>query len=316
MSLRVVFVFLDGVGLGPADVVAPDGAPGNPFAALALPAMERLGGGQRWTDALRPVRRPGHVVVPLDATLGVEGLPQSGTGQTALFTGRNAAARHGAHYGPTPPTTVRDWIDHESLFAHQARRDGADTLAFANAFPDRFFEVMEARGRWTATTRMARGAGVRLRRAADLRAGEALAADLTGAGWRDAFDPTLAVLDEAEAGRRLARLTTAHRLTLFEYFLTDKAGHAQDAARAAGVLGALDRFLGALVEALDPTRDLLVLTSDHGNLEDLSTRSHTRHPVPLVAWGAGAEAFADAASLLDVTPAVRRVLASSAAASP
>lgn len=309
MTMHVLFVFLDGVGLGPASVAAPDGSAGNPFAHLALPAFERLAGGQRWTDALRPLRRPDHVCLPLDATLGVDGLPQSGTGQTALFTGQNAAARHGAHYGPTPPTTVRGWIDHESLFAHVARRDGPDALAFANAFPDRFFEVMDARGRWTATTRMARGAGVRLRRAADLRAGDALAADLTGAGWRDAFDPTLAAIGEAEAGARLVRLTHRHRLTLFEYFLTDKAGHAQDPARAATVLQSLDRFLGAVLAALDPARDLLVLTSDHGNLEDLSTRSHTTHPVPLVAWGAGAAAFADADSLLDVTSAVLEVLA-------
>ncbi len=53
---------------------------------------------------------------------------------------------------------------------------------------------------------------------------------------------------------------------------------------------------------------LLVVTSDHGNLEDLSTKSHTRNPVPLLAVGPGADAFAGAASLTDVTPAVVEVV--------
>jgi len=58
------------------------------------------------------------------------------------------------------------------------------------------------------------------------------------------------------------------------------------------------------LEALDPTNDLLALCSDHGNLEDLSIKTHTRHPVPLLAWGAGATSFAEAAAITDVTPAL------------
>lgn len=298
---HALFIFLDGVGLGPA-------GPDNPLSTLDLPVFARLAGGQPWTDALAPVRTDTLVVEALDATLGVDGLPQSGTGQTALFAGVNAAAIHGAHYGPTPPTTVRDVLERESVMAHVARRFGATSVAFANAFPDRFFAAVEPRQRWTATTRMARAAGVRLRRAADLAAGDAVAADLTGAGWHALFDPSLAEIDEATAAARLLALARAHRLTLFEVFHTDKAGHAQDPDAARDVLTALDRFFGALLDRLDPARDLLVVSSDHGNLEDLATRSHTRHRVPLVAWGAGAGAFAGAASLVDVAPALRRLL--------
>ncbi|MCA1481694.1 hypothetical protein, partial [Bradyrhizobium sp. NBAIM08] len=70
---HVLFVFLDGVGLGPA----PPETGENPFATLHFPAFERLAGGQPWTQAARPVRTPGHTFVPIDATLGVAGLPQS-----------------------------------------------------------------------------------------------------------------------------------------------------------------------------------------------------------------------------------------------
>ena len=298
--MSVLFLFVDGVGLGPP-------GPANPLSQLALPAFERLAGGQRWTSEARPVRTARSVFVPIDATLGVGGLPQSGTGQAALFTGENAAATHGRHFGPYPPTTVRASVEARSVFARLAPVVGVERLAFANGFPDRFFAHVEGRGRWTTTTLAARAAGVRLRRQPDVRAGTALPADLTGEAWARLFDPEARPVSEAEAARRLVALARDHAFVLQEFFHTDKAGHSQDAGRAEAVLRSLDRFFSGLLDALRP-RDLLVVTSDHGNLEDLSTKSHTRHPVPLVAWGAGADAFAGARSLLDVTPAVVGVL--------
>lgn len=303
MSLRVLFVFLDGVGLGP-DVPTEDGA-GNPFHTLDLPAFARLAGGQRWTAEAVPLRTDRHVFVPIDATLGVEGLPQSGTGQAALLTGENAARIHGRHFGPYPPTTVRPVIAARSVFARLvAAGVPADRLAFANAYPDRFFQFVEARGRWTVTTLAAHEAGVRLRGAADLAAGRALPADLTGDTWHRLIDSGHTPTSEAGAARRLAALLADHAFVLSEYFLTDKAGHSRDPDRARDVLQSLDRFFSALVDRLDPDRDLLLISSDHGNLEDLRTKGHTRHPVPLLAWGLGAAAFADAWSILDVTPAI------------
>ena len=99
---------------------------------------------------------------------------------------------------------------------------------------------------------------------------------------------------------------------LQEYFLTDKAGHSQDPDRAAAVLGTLDRFLGAVLDGLGDAT--LLITSDHGNIEALGTKSHTTNPVPLVAWGPGAPAFAGCRSLLDVTPAIVRLLTAGAPA--
>jgi bisphosphoglycerate-independent phosphoglycerate mutase (AlkP superfamily) len=67
---------------------------------------------------------------------------------------------------------------------------------------------------------------------------------------------------------------------------------------------------------LDFERTTLVVTSDHGNIEDLSTRSHTQNPVPLMARGWAANAFAGASSLTDVTPAIVASLGSLGAAAP
>ena len=302
---HVLFVFLDGVGLGEA-------TPHNPFATLDLPAFAALAGGQRWTRPLDVRHDPDHVVHPLDATLGVDGLPQSGTGQATLFTGINGARLAGRHYGPFPHSRTRPALAEQNLFRRVQTLfpEEQEPTAFANAYPDRFFTYAEHRDRWTVTTRCCLDAGVRIRTAADLAAGDALSADLTAERWRR-FDDTAAIISEAEAGRRLAHLTRQHRLTLFEFFLTDKAGHSRDADRAERVLRALDRFFAALLDHRAPDI-LLVVTSDHGNLEDLSLKTHTRNPVPLIATGPGADAFADATSIADVTPVIVRTLARNA----
>ncbi|MEP0548492.1 MAG: alkaline phosphatase family protein [Rhodothermales bacterium] len=298
LPARIVFVFLDGVGLGPT-------TDHNPFASLALPHFERLAGGQRWTADAVPIAESGHLFRPIDATLGVEGLPQSGTGQATLLTGVNCAARAGRHFGPYPHSTSKPVIAARNLFVRL--RDAGRTGAFANAYPDRFFRYAEGRGRWTVTTLCCIEAGVPLRREADLRAGDALTADLTAAAWPEHLGIDVPVISEEAAGRRLARLSHAADLTLFEYYLTDKAGHSQSPGRAAATLRSLDAFFGGLLGALDEG-DLLVVTSDHGNLEDLGTKTHTRHPVPLVALGPGAAALAEVGNLMDVTPALVALL--------
>ncbi len=298
--MPVYFVFLDGVGLG------PDRPDVNPLVHFTLPTFARLAGGQPWTQTARRVITPTLVFRPLDATLGIEGLPQSGTGQATLFTGVNCAAVAGRHFGPYPHSQTRPVLATHNLFRRIQERalPVPEPAAFANAYPPRFFELVRKRDRWTVTTRCCLEAGLRIRTLDDLRAGRALAADLTGAGLRDGLGHALTPITEEEAGRRLARLGRAHALTLFEYFLTDKAGHQQDMAHAGLLLQRLDRFFASLLDALDPDRDLLLITSDHGNLEDLTTRTHTRHAVPLVAWGRGADRFQDVNDLTGVTPAL------------
>ena len=320
--LRVLFVFLDGVGLGPSISVY------NPLAQETWPALERLAGGQRWTDAAAPLDEDDHVFRSLDATLGVDGLPQSGTGQATLFTGVNCARAAGRHFGPFPHSKTKPILARDNVFSQLQRlgRFGGcpskkqpseeqpseeQPSAFANAYPPRFFDHVRRRDRWTVTTRCCMEAGVPVRSLDALKEGRALAADLTGAGWQK-LDTAVPVITEAEAGRRLVRLSRDHAFTLFEFFLTDKAGHSKKARRAVRILGAVDAFLHRVTADLNPAETLLLITSDHGNLEDLSTKSHTRHPVPLVAYGRGAHHFRRAEDLTDVVPALLTALADEA----
>ena len=303
---RILFVFLDGVGLGPPD-------PGtNPFARLALPAFERLAGGRPWTTATPVLDRDDHLFRALDANLGVDGLPQSGTGQATLFTGVNCARVAGRHFGPYPHSRTKPVLAEHNVFR---RIEGLGLphphpSAFANAYPPRFFEMVKRRNRWTVTTLCCLEAGVPIRTLDDLREGRAVTADLTGEGWREMLGHDVPPLSEEAAGARLAELGRSHAFTLFEYFLTDKAGHKQSHAGAERTLHALDRFFSGLLDAFDPARELLLVTSDHGNLEDLAVKTHTRHAVPLVALGRGAERFRHARSIADVTPAVIEALRS------
>ena len=301
---RVIFVFLDGVGLGSAD---PDE---NPLAARLLPSFARLAGGQPWTQGAEAVRQPGHVFLPIDATLGVPGLPQSGTGQATLFTGVNCARLAGRHWGPFPHSTSKPVIASENLFV-RLRQRGRSGL-FANAFPERFFRMVAPRDRWTVTTRCCVEAEVKLLDEHDLRAGEALPADLTGAAWPERLGISVPIISPQESGKRLARLARTADVTLFEYFLTDKAGHARDAEWAGRLLQDLDEFFLGLLADLDPASDLLVVSSDHGNLENVASRVHTMNPVPLVALGAGAERLGACRDLADVTPAIVAAMAGTA----
>ena len=99
------------------------------------------------------------------------------------------------------------------------------------------------------------------------------------------------LLPEA-AGAALARISETLDFTLFEFFQTDKAGHARDEGKAVYELVKLERFLRALLQELDPDRATVVVTSDHGNLEDLSTKTHTHNPVPTLVFGHRAAAIA------------------------
>jgi len=293
---RILFVFLDGVGLGPP-------GPENPLSSHETPALRRLSGGPRWTRTLPETTSSRHLVRRLDATLGVDGLPQSGTGQATLFTGQNCAELVGRHFGPFPHSATYEVLDHENLFHHvQALAAAPEPAAFANAFPPQFFEA--PRRRWTVTTRCSAGAEVSLRDLSTLREARAVPADLTAEAWRDILHLDVPLRTEAEAARDLAATHRDHRLTLFEYFLTDKVGHDRTDLDAARLLDSLGQFFGELLDRLDPATDTLLVTSDHGNLEDGSHTQHTRNPVPLFVHGWAAPYFADATDLTDVAPCI------------
>ena len=125
---RVLLLFVDGVGLG------SDDADVNPLVRARLSTLTGLLDGCRATMSEAPQHAERASVVPVDAVLGFEGTPQSGTGQASLLTGRNAVALHGRHFGPWIPSRLRGLVSEENVLS-QALRAG-HTAAFANAYPE------------------------------------------------------------------------------------------------------------------------------------------------------------------------------------
>lgn len=284
----MLLVFLDGVGIGPAD-------PGrNAFARAELPVLRRLLGGR--VPVADDLGADGRIVteqavlVAADATLGVAGTPQSGTGQTALLTGRNAAAEYGRHFGPWVPTGLREMLGEHNLLTRAVRSGGR--AAFANAYPTEG-AVADPRifRRPAAPPLAARAAGVQIRGLPELYAGDAIASSITNERWRAHAGDALPDVAAHEAGRRLARIASAAEVTLFAHYDTDYAGHRGALEGAVAALERVDAFLGGLVDAL-PGDMLLVVGSDHGNVED-ATGGHTTNPVPVLAVGPGQDAVAE-----------------------
>ncbi len=244
--------------------------------------------------------RPGVVLRPLDACLGVPGLPQSATGQTALFTGINAPALMGGHITAHPTARLRAIIA-EYSFLKRAAEQGARVL-FANAHSEKFWRmVRRGKRRLGASTLTALAANAPIPTLADLRAGRAVLWDITHEVAAQHLGYDLSPITPEKAGYRLARLAAEYDLVLYESFLTDLAGHRR--IEAAWVLPRLDAFLGSVLAHLPPDATL-VISSDHGNLEDASTKTHTRNPVPLLAVGPGAAHFRGAETIGDVAPAI------------
>lgn len=295
MRKRTILVFIDGLGWGDPD---PRINPQHAYGGTVFRLPDRGNGAQ-------PLAAGGWAK-PLDAVLGVDGVPQSATGQTTLLAGVNAQGILGKHLTGFPNEILREILLEKSLL--KTLTDLGLKARFLNAYRPRFWELSRERQLTLSATTVANlAADLPFFTLDDVRAGRSIYQEFTNAELiARGFD--LEPLDPGTAGRILARSARDNDFTLFEYFQSDKAGHSGDAARICGELAGLDAFLTALLDELeeDLARDTLVLvTSDHGNLEDATTRRHTTNPVPLMCWGEGAgELLASAAGLDQVAGAV------------
>jgi hypothetical protein len=291
--MPVLLFFVDGLGIGARGPMNPLDTLGDEAAPLAVFQDEEP---QLIHDGL---------LVRTDARLGVEGRPQSASGQTTILTGVNAPALLGYHKQGFPNQALRDILQEHSIFL-QLKRAGIGPNAFANAYTQRFFET---RPRWvSATTAAVEAAGMSFRDLDDLKKGRAVFMDFTNAFLMERGEDVTRRTPE-EAGEVLARIVAAHSFTLYEYFITDKIGHAQDMDAARKYIPSLAKYLRTVLDRLDLTRTTVLLTSDHGNIEDLSLRNHTLNEVPTLVWGAARALVARRVrSLADITPAIIEVL--------
>ena len=270
-------VFVDGVGIGKKDYQF------NPFFKYGFKTFEEIFGeipsleNQKLTTGT-------HFLFPTDASLGVDGLPQSGTGQASLFCGFNAPKFVGKHYGPYPFTTTIPYLKKDSLLVYF--RDKFNSSYFANAYPKVFFDyISSGRSRLSVTTLTCKLTGIRLNRVSDVKAGKALTAELTNERWNNRLGYNLKVIKPKTAARRLLRIAENYKFTLYEYYLSDHIGHLRLANEFEKIFSELDEFLFTLLDEVDSKKMTLVICSDHGNLEDLSVKTHTRNPAITITTG-------------------------------
>ena len=299
--MSILLLFVDGIGLGEGD------EPANPFSLAHLPTIYRISGQRRWVLGQGPWCSEWARMLPTDAKLGVPGRPQSASGQAALVTGINIPEQLGEHYGPRPDPRIRDLLRHDNVF--QRVLAGGKRATTWEAYPPSFHHAIERGKRLPASLQFAAlAAGLKLRDAEDLRRGAALPGDFTGVAWRQFFDPNFETLSAQDAGLRLARLAREYDFSVFSYWWTDVVGHRGNLKQAVEQLALLDAVLEGILEEWDREKDTLILTSDHGNLEEMGHGKHTENEIPTLIYGAGRGVFREPLSLVDIAPAIEIML--------
>ena len=274
----MLFLFIDGVGLrGPAA--------DNPVHAGICPALCHL------------IEKH---AVPIDACLGIKGLPQSATGQAAMFTGVNASQVMGRHCEGFPGPTLRKLIEEDNIFMELSRK--GLRCRFADAYLADSVDDIKGRRFKSVTTVMALTQPETISVQDDLLANQAVFHDITRRSLLEKGYAVPAVTPQ-QAAEHLVQVALANDFTLFEFFQTDLSGHSCNYDQACETLKTLDPFLDTVVKLCKTTGLLLILTSDHGNIEDMSVSTHTANRIPLIAKGPQAEKITNGATtLLDVTP--------------
>jgi len=276
---RTLLIFLDGVGIGENDSTI------NPFIKKRFSFLEKI---FTSTPNLnnQEFSSDGKYLFPVDANMGVEGLPQSGTGQTSIFCGVNAPEIVGKHFGPFPYSTLKPIIEKENIF--NPFLEMGRKVSFANAFPKIFFDYINSgRKRLNVTTLMALYSSVKLFDVDDMIAGRGVSSDITNRRWNTKLKYDIPTITPEEAANRLLNISAENDFTLFEYFFTDHLGHGRNKEDFDILLDDLDKFLFKILSDISEDTTLLIC-SDHGNLENISVKGHTNNPTLTITAGNGA----------------------------
>lgn len=293
----VLLIFLDGIGIGENN---PDI---NPFFKHPFKTFNGIFGSTPSLKEQYLSYKNEVFLFPSDALMGVDGLPQSGTGQASIFCGINAPEVIGKHFGPYPFSTLVPIIKEKNIFAEFLKLE--KKVAFVNAYPQIFFDyVNSGRQRLSVTTLSCTLSNVRLNDFEDLRKGRALSAEIDNSRWVKKLGYELPVIEPEIAAERLLKITSENDLTVFEYFLSDHLGHHRNFDTLKETLEVLDKFLYYILRNIGTARTLVVC-SDHGNLEDISVKTHTLNPALTITAGQNAKKlFENIKNLSDIKASI------------
>lgn len=290
-------ILLDGIGIGKEDYQF------NPFFKYNFKTFKKIFGSIP-SLKIPEIQNSNKFLFPADAVLGVNGLPQSGTGQASIYTGENIPKLAGKHYGPFPySTSVPVLLKKHLLIEFKNEKNGS---YFANGYPKVFFDYINSgKTRLSVTPLTLLKSGIEFNSATDVRKGTAITAELTNERWNKKLNYKLPVIKPRTAAKRLLKISSKYNFTLYEYYLSDHLGHRRLADEFEKLFTELDEFLFTLLTEIDGTNLTLIICSDHGNLEDLSVKTHTRNPALTITAGRKAESLSKSIKkITDIKPAI------------
>jgi len=296
---HILMIFLDGIGLG------DDNPAANPLATAHMPTLTALTNGKRWLRGIGRQESERAIFIPTDPRLGVPGRPQSASGQATIVTGRNIPQLIGEHYGSKPNAAIRKLLAEDNFFKQVVAH--GKKAAIINAYPPRLHNAIN-RGKILRSSyqQALHEAGLPMFTDETIYNGTALSSDWTGEGWRSELGYTdTPVYSRHEAGRRMVEISRQYDFAFFSHWYTDIIGHRGPLEDGVALLELFDGVMAGALDAWDDDEGLMVVTSDHGNLEDVSSRNHSENDVPTLIIGRDKAAFAE--GLTDLTGFVPRM---------
>ncbi len=302
--MHILMLFLDGIGLGDNDPTV------NPFAAAHMPTLTALTNGHRWLRDMGRQESARALFIPTDPCLGVPGRPQSGTGQATILTGKNVPQITGRHYGPKPDADTRKLLAADNFFKQVV--NAGKTAALLEAYPPRWHKGINRGKSLRASFQLApHEAGLPTFGEAEIYSGQALSGDWTGEGWRSQLGyADTPVYTPHEAGVKLVELSRQYDFAFHSHWWSDIVGHRGPIEDGIRILELFDGVMAGVLAAWDDDEGVIIVTSDHGNMEDVSTRKHTENDVPGLIIGSQKDVFADVRALTDFVPRMAALLLS------
>lgn len=301
--MHILLIFVDGVGLGADDPAI------NPLSAAHTPTLWALANGRKWSNETGRQSSARAEFVPTDPVMGVAGRPQSGTSQAAILTGINVPAQLGYHFGPKPDEATRALLERINLFKTVV--ESGKTADLINAYPPRLhFDINRGKTLRSSIQHAAWAAGLPMHTVEDLMSGDAMSEEWTGKAWREFLGYADAPLyTPLEAGRKMVELSRRYDFAFFSHWLTDIIGHRGPFAGGVSLWETIDAVMQGALEVWDDSEGLMILTSDHGNFEDLSHGKHTENLVPTLIIGERKAEYADGlTTLAHLTPKILQML--------
>jgi hypothetical protein len=299
----IFYLFIDGVGFGKNDLDI------NPFTRYAEGFFLPLANKSITHSSISK-----GIYLETDASMGIPGLPQSATGQTAIWTGINAPQILQRHISGFPSFTLRKIINDLSIV--KILDENQKKVRFLNAYSPVYFQHVANKPKLVSASTMVQLASkLPLLTLDDIREDKAIFMDINheffiqfAKDFLHPDDELLNIRDPYLVGKKIMKTYSDHDLVLFEYFLTDKMGHDQNWDLSKKVISTVEKFIEGLVDGMSE-KDQIIITSDHGNLEDLSTNTHTKNKVPCYLIGNYTDTYKTKINTLaDIVPCIYNTL--------